>query len=141
MLLVAITLGANAAWRWRSEKKARAAASIAWASYSGCVLGAPLRGAEKPSTRIRRIEMNLPDKRHAASETPWPARCAYHLADLSDALSLGHLTKKSKALAELDLVARWAKDDLAPPQSPNLADDLWAAVDHAGLPLPESAPA
>jgi hypothetical protein len=138
MLFVAVTLGANAAWRWRSEKAARAKASVAWASYSECVLGAPLRGAEKPSTRIRRIEMNLPDPRHAAGETPWPLRCAYHLADLSNALSQGRLTKKSKAMAELDLVARWAKDDLAPQQSPNLADDLWAAVDHAGLPSPES---
>jgi hypothetical protein len=141
MLLVFVTLGANAVWRWRAGNMARTKASLAWASYSECVLGAPLRGGERPSLRIHRIEMNLPDPRTVAGETPWPARCAYHLEELSAALSQGRLTKKSKAMAELDQVARWAKDDLAPPQSPDLADDLWAAVEHAALPPPLAAPA
>jgi hypothetical protein len=132
-ILAILTFGADAAWRWRASRQAREQASRAWAAYSRCVLGAPLRDGEKPSVRIRRIEMNLPDPLSATGDAPWPARCAVHLDDLRAALSHGRLLKDHKAMAELDRIVEWARADLAPPQSPNLADDLWAAVEHAGL--------
>jgi hypothetical protein len=80
--------------------------------------------------------MNLPDPQHPPADEGWPARCAHHLGDLQRALSEGRLTSRSQALAELDLLARKAQIDLAPPDSPNLADDLWASEGRAGLPAP-----
>jgi hypothetical protein len=136
-ILVALTLGGNAVWRWRRSQIAETKASLAWVSYSRCVLGAPLRGGERPSARIRRIEMNLPEPPPEVGSPPaaWPMRCAYHLDDLRAALAQGKLTKNHKGLAELDGVAKWAEADLAPRESPDLADDLWASVEQAGLPV------
>jgi hypothetical protein len=141
-LLALLTFGANAAWRWRAAKNARTKAAAAWSAYSQCVLGAPLRAGERPSVRMRRIEMNLPEA-HAPSSSDaspaWPARCAHHLDDLSSALVQRRLTRNDKPMAELLRIVEWARKDPSPPESPDLADDLWASIDEAGLLSPSGA--
>jgi hypothetical protein len=136
VVLAATTLGANAAWRWRRTGIARTNASEAWEAYGRCVLGAPLREGERPSVRMRRIEMNLPQVRGVSGieQAPaWPARCAYHLDAFGAAISQGRLAKNEKARSELLRIVEWARKDPAPSESPDLADDLWASVGEAGV--------
>lgn len=140
LLLLVLALGANAVWRWRARSAARVRASEAWAAYSECVLGEPLRAGERPSVRIGRIEMNLPDPDDPPLDAAWPARCAYHLDELHRAVSGGRLARINPALAELDVLAQRAHVDLAPADTPDLADELWAAAAHSGLPVPLSPP-
>lgn len=136
LVMAGLTLGANAAWRWRTAKSARMKAAQAWSAYSECVLGAPLRAGERPSVRMRRIEMNLPEAHAKApvdASLAWPGRCAYHLDDLRSALVKGRLTKDDRAMTELLRVVEWARKDPAPPESPDLADDLWESIEEAGI--------
>ena len=135
-LLVVLGFGANDVLRWRARNRARAEAGEAWFAYARCILGSPLGAGERPSVRIRRIEMNLPDPEHPPADAAWPARCAYHLHDLQRALSEGRLTRGGGVMAELDLLARRAQTDVSPADAPDLADELWATEGRAGLPLP-----
>ncbi len=136
--LIVLMLGANAIGGWRTRAQARKRAAQAWADYSRCVVGVPLRPGEAATQRLERIEMNLPEPWRNGTPDVWPARCGYHLDEVHAALADGRVLDKDEALARFDDAARVARADLAPEGAPDLADRLWNAASSCNLPAQTS---
>lgn len=109
LLMLAVLGGTGAYVADRSDKSRKAqVTSSAFAQLSGCLLGSPLGAGEKPSVRVRAMQLSIAEESPAKMGVPlgntWPFRC--------------------QASAQA-LVRVLAEERLSTPG----ADDLGAAVD------------
>jgi hypothetical protein len=122
----------------RVRKAAVARLGLAMQGYAECMLGAPLADGETAASRLRRIEVGLPEV--SATGAPvapadaWPARCREDL-DAAHAAIVGYDGFANQPLVHrLDLLAQRARLDPVPADAPDLVDDLLRAASLAGAP-------
>ncbi len=106
VVLIPAVLGAGAyALLRRQDAQNRRAVASAWGSFSRCLLGGELQPNERPSLRLRAVQLTaagMTDAERTAegSDKPWPASCA----------PLGHALRESLRTASME---EKGKKDLA----------------------------
>lgn len=87
ILLVALGIGAYVTISTLETRSAEAAAAELGALQT-CLLGDPLAADEKPSARLRKVQLaalSIPlDKRAKPGESPWPSNCQVYAVGLSE---------------------------------------------------------
>lgn len=130
MVLVAAAVGGYWMWRGRSARQL----ARAWRDYEACLLGAPLAAGEKPSERVRRIELAQAPT-WTADDTAWPQRCrpaAARIKLLLSSTSSGDHPERTTFYGPLE----WANGDRTTWNSESYArmDGQWARLPLDQLP-------
>jgi|GEM_PF-640792 len=122
VVAVAVLGAAATAIALVAHSRSRAASQAAWDRFATCLVGAPLAAGEAPSVRVRNLQLAAmgvrPEKRTAANEGVWPARCSSpgHAVAETMRASGGStaLAEASEKLAKAIAVDTGVAADLAP---------------------------
>lgn len=133
VLLVALGIGAYVTVNALETRSAEAAAAELGALQS-CLLGDPLAANEKPSTRLRYVQLaalSLPsDKRAKAGESPWPSNCSVYALSLSE--RFGGASSAGLGTNFMTL-GKTIKEDAWGTKLPELVDSVLAEVAAKGV--------
>jgi hypothetical protein len=141
-VVAVVGVGAVVFFAVRSAHAGREREAKAWATLARCLTGPePLAPGEKPSVRVRRIQltaMGVPWR--AQNKEPWPGWCAPRAHAVHEALSdEGHAQAGAKDLAYwAEHVGKQLKDSGYPETDlGGSIDALWDAATKQGLPAAE----
>ncbi|MBI4702972.1 MAG: hypothetical protein HY744_17790 [Deltaproteobacteria bacterium] len=105
-----------------------------WAGLARCLIGGGLDPGERPSQRLRAVQ--LAEAGQATAPIPrWPERCAAYARDLDRALDAGTM-RRLPGLAAPGLAARILKLGADPRRYAATLDSLWTILERADLPEP-----
>jgi hypothetical protein len=90
VLVPLVLIGAGGAWWQLAEQAARRELEQAWRSVGGCLLGSPLGPKERPSLRVRRLQLEAVATERNPDAASWPGRCADSVAALFETLRRSH---------------------------------------------------
>ncbi len=130
-------------WGWLARRRTVRIVSSQWAAYSRCILGdEPLGKDERPVTRMRRIEVSLPEPGTVptANDTSneWPDRCQGYLSTIHGALVDSGLDRDPR-FAHFDRLVQTASQphgSLVPQYLDDrvIVDELFEAARDAAVP-------
>ena len=133
--IVVVVLGVGAYLTINAlETKSAEAAAAELGALQSCLLGDPLAADEKPSTRLRKVQLaalSIPsDKRAKPNELPWPSNCATYALALSERNGGAASAGLGTTLATL---GKTLKDDAWGIKLPELVDGAFTELNAKGF--------